>query len=278
PMTAGRVNQPVEAMERAPGAFWRAKARGIGARRTKVPCPSFLVHHPTAGKVLIDTALHASIADDPRHNFGTLLARFLPPEIEPGEDIAAQLRRKEVDPRQIRVVVMTHLHIDHASAISEFPDSMFVLSRAEWEDATQPSRPIFRGYRPVQYDFPFDYQTIDFEAEDKQAPIESYGSFARTFDLFGDGSIRLAYTPGHSAGHMSVVLRLPRRDFVVGGDVVYTFNQLEGGPPQPLPRDQHNWRRSLKELQLFHRDNPYAIITPGHEAEFYEQLEDRYEE
>ena len=113
---------------------------------------------------------------------------------------------------------MTHLHFDHASAISEFPNSTFVLSAAEWDDASRGSRPILRGYHPAHYDFAFDYRIIDFEDEDEEAPIDSYGSFGRTFDLFGDGSIRLAYTPGHSAGHMSVILRLPRRDFVVGGD------------------------------------------------------------
>ena len=67
---------------------------------------------------------------------------------------------------------------------------------------------------------------MDFEPD----YIDSYGPFGRTFDLFGDGSVRLAFTPGHSAGHMSVILRLPRRDFVIGADVAYTWRQLEGGP------------------------------------------------
>ena len=59
------------------------------------------------------------------------------------------------------------------------------------------------GYHPPQYDYAFDFSTVDFDAE----IVESYGPFGRTFDLFGDGSVRLAYTPGHSAGHVSVVLR-----------------------------------------------------------------------
>ena len=50
------------------------------------------------------------------------------------------------------------------------------------------------------------------------APDRLIRAIGRSFDLFGDGSVRLVYTPGHSPGHTSVILRLPRRDFVVVGD------------------------------------------------------------
>ena len=43
------------------------------------------------------------------------------------------------------------------------------------------------------------------------------------------------------------------------------------------PVDDHRYRRSLQELRLFRREYPNAIITPGHDASFYDQLEARYE-
>ena len=52
--------------------------------------------------------------------------------------------------------------------------------------------PLLRGYHPSHYDYAFDFATVDFDGD----PIDSYGPFGRTFDLFGDGSVRLAYTPG----------------------------------------------------------------------------------
>ena len=116
--------------------------------------------------------------------------------MQPGEDVPARLRAKGLDAKSIRTVVMTHLHYDHASAISEFPNAVFVLTEPEWEAATTDSRPILRGYRPEHYDYVFDYRTVNFNRGD----VSSYGSFGRTFDLFGDGSVRLAFTPGHSAG------------------------------------------------------------------------------
>jgi len=276
PLIAGRVSWPKDLMESPGGRFLNlrlARALFSSANRWTIPCPAFLIRHPSAGEILVDTGLHPSIASDPKANFGRLGVRLAAPELDQGEDVPAQLRKRGIDPSNVGVVVMTHLHYDHASAISEFPDSTFVVSEAEWVDATTGGRPGLRGYRPPHYDFVFDYRTVDFQ----RGNISSYASFARTFDLFGDGSIRLAYTPGHSAGHMCVVARLNQRDFVIGGDAVYTFRQLEGGaPPPPRPFDAHNWRRSLQELKLFRSQFPHAIVTPGHDPSFYEQLGQRY--
>ena len=277
PLVAGRVSWSKDMMESPGGRFLTLRlARGLfsSADRVQVPCPAFLIRHPSVGNVLVDTGLHPSIASDPRANFGRLAVRVAPPDLEQGEDVAAQLRKRDIEPSQVAVVVMTHLHFDHASAISEFPDSTFVVSEVEWVEATTARQPAMQGYRPVHYDFVFDYRTVDFG----RANISSYASFGRTFDLFGDGSVRLAYTPGHTAGHMCVICRLRERDFVIGGDAVYTEAQLEGNaPPPPRPADQHNWRRSLQELKLFRSQFPDAVITPGHDADFYAQLDERYE-
>ena len=276
PLIAGYVSWPKDMMESPGGRFLSLRlARGLfsSANRWKVPCPAFLIRHPSAGTVLVDTGLHPGIASDPKSNFGSMGARVAEPELAKGDDVPAQLRSRGIDPSAVGVVVMTHLHYDHASAISEFPDSTFVLSEAEWDDATTGSRHSLRGYRPAHYDFAFDYRTIDFG----RGNVSSYATFGRTFDLFGDGSVRLAYLPGHSAGHMGVVAHLGQRDFVIGGDAVYTSRQIEGNaPPPPRPFDEHNWRRSLQELKLFRSQFPDAIITPGHDPAFYEQLESSY--
>jgi glyoxylase-like metal-dependent hydrolase (beta-lactamase superfamily II) len=278
PMIAGHVLWPRAMMESPGGRMMTAKlARALltGAGAVRVPCPAFLLRHPSAGAVLVDTGLHPSIASDPSENFGGLGARLGKPELEPGSDAASQLRARGIEPGEVPVVVMTHMHMDHTSAISEFPQSTFVLSVAEWRAATEGARPAMNGYRHAHYDYAFDYRTVDFE---RGNAVGSYSSFARTFDLFGDGSVRLAYTPGHSAGHLSVVARLEERDFVVGGDAVYMEAQLRGSAPQaPRPFDAHNQRRSLQELKLFAHEFPEAIVTPGHDPEFYSRLEKRYE-
>lgn len=277
PIVAGHVTWPRAMMERPGGRFETLKLlRALlnGRDAVRVPCPVFLIRHPSAGAILVDTGLHPSIATDGKENFGGLGTRFGHPDLAAGEDAPAELRKRGLDPGEIPIVVMTHMHIDHTSAISEFPSSTFVLSETEWKAAAAGPQPLLNGYRRVHFDYAFEYRTIDFD----RGEISSYATFGRTFDLFGDGSIRLAYTPGHSAGHMSVIARLAERDFVIGGDATYTQAQLDGDAPlSPRPFDAHNYRRSLQELKLFRREFPGAIVTPGHDPEFYAKLSARYE-
>ena len=277
PLIAGHVDFPRAMMVSPGGRFLTLKLlRALFGRREPnvIPVPAFLVRHPSAGAILVDTGLHPSIATDGKENFGSLGNRIGGPTLEAGEDAPAQLRERGLDPGEIPVVVMTHLHSDHSSAISEFSNSTFVVSESEWKDAATGPRPTLNGYRRQHFDYAFDYRTVDFN----RAGIDSYASFGRTFDLFGDGSIHLAFTPGHSAGHMSVVCRLKQDDFVIGGDAMYMAAQLDGDaamPPRPF--DAHNFRRSLQELRLFHGQFPNATITPGHDPDFYARLDSRYE-
>jgi N-acyl homoserine lactone hydrolase len=282
---ASLVIEPLKGGEALwPSSFFDAPSRGLIARlrglgfRSKPeswetrPVPAYLARHPGVGPILIDTGLHPSVVRNPRDNLSRFSSRHY--RVEEGKDIVSQLRQRGVPPADVAVVVLTHLHEDHASAIEAFPGALFVVSATEWEAATTLRFPRLHGYRRSHFDFAFDYNTIDFDGE----LIESYGPFGRTFDLFGDGSVRLAYTPGHTAGHTSVILRLPRRDFVVIGDAAYDWRQFNGQAEPTLWADEHNWRRSLRELQAYRRSYPYALMVPGHDREFWKKLELRYEE
>ncbi|MDQ2630832.1 MAG: N-acyl homoserine lactonase family protein [Actinomycetota bacterium] len=277
PLIAGHVEWSRDMMVSPGGRLLTAKLlRSLLTARNaaSVPVPAFLIRHPSAGAILVDTGLHPSIATDGRENFGSLGIRFGKPTLEAGEDVPSQLRKRGLEPGEIPIVVMTHLHLDHTSAISEFPNSTFVVSETEWSFAAGGPSPLMNGYRRAHFDYAFEYRTVDFDRDN----IDSYASFGRTFDLFGDGSIHLAFTPGHSPGHMSIVCRLEEHDFVIGGDAMYMAGQLDGSVPgPPRPHDAHNLRRSLQELRLFRTQFPDAVITPGHDPDFYARIEQRYE-
>jgi glyoxylase-like metal-dependent hydrolase (beta-lactamase superfamily II) len=277
PLIAGHVEWSRSIMVRPGGRFETVKvlkALLTGEPATTVPVPAFLIRHPSAGAILVDTGLHPSIATDGKQNFGGMANRIGKPTLAAGEDVPAQLRKRGLEASEIPVVVMTHMHIDHTSAISEFPQSTFVISETEWVAAAVGPRPTLNGYRRPHFDYAFDYRTVDFD----RAGIDSYASFGRTFDLFGDGSVRLASTPGHSPGHISVIARLKQVDFVIGGDTTYMLAQLTGEAPlPPRPFDAHNFRRSLQELRLFRNQFPDATITPGHDPDFYSRIDARYE-
>ena len=202
-----------------------------------VPVPVFLITHPTAGR------FSSTPASTPR-------SRRSRPPTSAGSPPGSRGRGSSpaaTSPRSCASAASTRAELGpcpHPPPLRpQRPESpstrsaTFVLSRREWEAATTDHRPILRGYRPSHFDYLFDYRTVDFDGP----TIASYASFGRTFDLFGDGSVRLAFTPGHSAGHCSVIARLSDRDFVIAGDAIYTHAQLEGGDPPPRPVDMHNW-------------------------------------
>src|SRR5258705_3390158 len=165
PILAGTVTWPGTMMERPGGRFETLKllrALITGNPASTVPVPAFLIHHPSAGAILVDTGLHPSIATDGKENFGRLSASIGKPGLAAGEDVPAQLRKRGLDPGEIPIVVMTHLHLDHSSAVSEFPNSTFVISEAEWESAATGPRPMLNGYRRAHFDYAFDYRTADF--------------------------------------------------------------------------------------------------------------------
>src|SRR5207248_8964120 len=154
----------------------------------------------------------------------------------------------------------------------EFPNATFVFTKREWEAATDP-RNWRHGYRTRQFDHGFDYRTLDFEGAD----TDSYSTFGRSFDLLGDGSIRAVYTPGHTHGHMSVVLRTSSREVLIAGDAVYTRRTVATGQRPARLEDEHLFTRSLREIQLYTEQNPDALLIPGHDMEAWQELDAIYE-
>lgn len=275
PMVTGTFSGPPILQESPKGkAGTLAILRSTREERDPSPIPCFLIRHPSAGLILVDTGLHPAVASDPTENLGRFTTWLMRPAMEPGQDALSQLRGKGISHSDIRMVIFTHLHYDHASAISEFPDSTLIVNAVEWQYAATVRNPDFKGYRRQQFDYAFDFRTISFDSE----KVNSYASFGRTLDLFGDGSVRIAYTPGHSPGHQSLICRLKERDLVISGDAIYEEKQLGTGANLPgSMHDEHNYKRSLQEIRLFGQNYPSAVITAGHDEDFYEKAPEVWE-
>jgi N-acyl homoserine lactone hydrolase len=270
PLLTGRMRGPKANFLREEGRLAKLHANGLGVPRSgylEVPVPAFLVEHPAAGLILVDTGFHPSVAVDPKENLGrafTLLHKDF--EVDAEQAVAAQLRGGGRTAADVKVVVMTHLHADHASAMSEFPEATFVFSSDEWEAAVDGGQ--LNGYMRRQFDHAFDYRLLDFDGRD----ADSYSTFGRSFDLLGDGSVRLVFTPGHTLGHLSVVLRTGSREVLLAGDAVFLEETLRERHLPFRMADEHLFRRSLREIELYAREAPDALIVPGHDAAFWERL------
>ena len=274
PMVCAYMYSPPEFMAMTGGRL-KVVRQVLFARKQqiKIPIVAFLVEHPGVGPMIIDTGFHPSVATDPKQNLGRLYAALYNIEMQPDQAISAQLReRKGIEPSDVRVAIMTHLHMDHASAISEFTSATYVLGAGEWR-AFHGARPKLNGYVRHHVEHAVEYKEVPYDSP----VIDSYSTFGRAYDLFGDGSVRLVATPGHTHGHQSVILRLKDREALVTGDAIYFTRTLDDERRGWAMADEHKWHRSIGEIRLYRRENPDALIIPGHDPEAWATLLPKYE-
>src|SRR3954470_11217362 len=235
--------------------------------RLQSPCLAYAVRHPEAGTILIDTGLHPDASTSLRKDFGTAMALFfrgIKPAARPYLD---QLRDLGIDPGAVERVVMTHLHVDHTGAMRLLPNARFVCAREEWQAATG-KRATGQGYVAGHLPPESRMEFVDFGRSG-----ERLGPFASTIDLLGDGSIRLISTPGHTRGHLSVLLNVADgRTVLVVGDAVYTMRNLELERAPLLVNDKPAYFRSLRELKAYAAQEPEAILVPTHDPDAWRAL------
>ena len=274
PILTGELHAPPAHTDRPSGRTARLNVLGqlLGPRGgwQWLPVPAYLVEHPRAGAILIDTGLHSSCVEEVSANMGRAGRLLYQVRMTPEQALREALPARGVSPSQIRLVIMTHLHVDHASAVSEFPQATFVVDRREWVAAGAGG--TVRGYHHQQFDHAFDWRCVDYEAEE----VASFAGFAQSLDLLGDGSIRLVATPGHTHGHQSVVLRTSRREILVVGDAAYTERELRGEARPLIVADEHLRRRSLKEIRQYLNQTPDALAIPGHDVDFWPKDQEIY--
>ena len=147
----------------------RAKAGRRGIRRylvdewqdETVPVNAFLVEHPD-GLCLFDTGQTARAAEPgwfPRWQPFFRLSRF---ELEPADEVAAQLRARGIEAGNVRRVVLSHLHTDHVGGLDAFTGAEVLVPRLEWERAVG-VRGRIRGYLPQYWPPTIDPLLVDFD-------------------------------------------------------------------------------------------------------------------
>jgi N-acyl homoserine lactone hydrolase len=153
----------------------------------------YLIRH-AKGLLLWDTGIPDAVAAMPD---GMVVANGAITQRR-AKTLAAQLAEIGVKPADIAYVAISHTHGDHVGNVSLFPSSTILIQAAEYEWAmAQPTKPAFAAT-----------QTFDKLSGDR--------------DVFGDGSLVILSTPGHTPGHQCLLVRLPKTGAVVlSGDAVH---------------------------------------------------------
>jgi N-acyl homoserine lactone hydrolase len=120
--------------------------------------------------------------------------------------LASQLAEIGVAPNQITYLAFSHTHGDHVGNGNLFTAATLYIQQAEYDAAFGPE-PGKYGFVPATYDKLRNSPTVKLQGD---------------FDIFGDGSVKILSTPGHTPGHQSLLVRLPKTGAVVlSGDVAH---------------------------------------------------------
>lgn len=186
-------------------------------KRIKIPVPAYLIQHPR-GLVLFDTGMNVEVSDGNCANYwGQGLCGAFTAIQGRDEVIDRQLRNLGFTPEDVTHVVYSHFHLDHAGNIKMFPKARHVVQKAELKTAWWPEKFQRAAYVLKDYDGTRDYDFVQLEGD---------------FDLFGDGSLLLLDTQGHTQGHQSLQVNLKNTGTVLlAADAVYTAENEAGVIP-----------------------------------------------
>ena len=160
----------------------------------------YLIHHGDDW-MLWDSGYPDALADTPEGVVGARSSRAMRKKT-----LVSQLAEIGVAPGQVTVVAFSHTHGDHVGNANLFAGAKVYMQSAEYDAAFGPE-PGKYGFVPATYDKLRGSTLVMLNGD---------------HDVFGDGSVKIISTPGHTPGHQSLLVHLPKAGAIVlSGDVAH---------------------------------------------------------
>jgi N-acyl homoserine lactone hydrolase len=227
-------------------------------RDVTIPINMFVIDHPK-GLIVVDTGNNAAISDGAcKSHWAAGNCDFFKPSQKRSDVIDEQLKRLGYTPDKVKIVITSHSHLDHIGNIKLFPNAIHVIQKKELYQAWWPEKFQRAGDAFVMKDF--DGPARDF----------NYLELEGDYDLFGDGSVVVLSTPGHTLGHQSVKVKLGSgKTVVLAQDAIWFKENLEGYPAG-LNYSVKDYNNSVQRLKMI-RDIENAELFFGHDPDQFSQ-------
>jgi glyoxylase-like metal-dependent hydrolase (beta-lactamase superfamily II) len=214
-----------------------------------LPIYAWLIEHPE-GLFLVDTGEWPAA----RRNFLTQSTFTIRPE----EGIAAQLAHRGIVPRDVTMVVLTHLHGDHVDGLCDLlgapvglGDREYLFYRSHFGGTfTRLTTRLPRGFAPRRLAFQPD----------------AVGPFPESHRLTTAGDLVLVPTPGHTGGHASVIAIDDGISYFLAGDVTYDERALLEQTLQGPSIVPHEHRTTLARVLTYVQSTP-TVYLPAHDGQ-----------
>jgi glyoxylase-like metal-dependent hydrolase (beta-lactamase superfamily II) len=228
-----------------------------------------------SGLVLVDTGLGAAEVSDPRR-LGTLFRRTMRPVLDLSRTAVHQVRALGYDPYDVRDIVITHLDLDHAGGLADFPRARVHVMADEYRAAMRrDTRLEANRYLPAQWAHGVDWVVHDHADSDWMGFPAS--RVLRAPDIL------LVPLPGHTRGHSAVAVQEPDRWLLHAGDAYFFHGEIDLRRPrcprplalhQRLVADDHEMRLGqLERLMRLRRAHPRLVrIFSSHDPFEFELM------
>jgi len=173
------------------------------------------------------------------------------PNVAPKASIVDQLAQLNVKPGEIKYVGISHYHGDHIGQVGSFPQATLLIGKGDWDGITSANPPA--GVNPK----PFEHWLkgggkVEPQANDK--------------DVFGDGTVIVLNTPGHTPGHHSLLVKLRGMGPVLlAGDLAHFHENYE---TNGVPWFNYSRAETVASLDRFKKiaANLKATVILQHDA------------
>lgn len=222
------------------------------------PSLCFLVVHPEKGIILMDTGIHPVFCSKPRGNFGLLVGSIIKIKTQKGMDVLSRIRSLGLGAGDIGHILMTHLHSDHTSGLPLFRGNRKCIVYADRDECNAANAPLskLKGYIKKHYR---GIEMMDFKYSMEVKPFQA------VCDLFKDRSILVIKTPGHTKGHVSILLNMKGGPVLITGDAAHRQRNLM--ERIPTVGDYISSKKSIDELYRFAESNQAVRTIFSHDPD-----------
>ena len=257
-------------------AAWR-EAVGHGRRRLvhtiadrdwtePLPIYAFAIEHPE-GVIVVDTGEDARASDRGYFTRWHPGVRAFREWVTPEQEIGPQLERLGIAPSDVRWVVMTHLHTDHAGGLHHFPGNEILVTRTELDFASG-LRGRARGYVANTH-WPEWFRPTAIELQH-----EPLGPFPESLRLTEAGDVTLVPLPGHTPGQIGVLVDDGDHTVLLGGDSSYSQELMLRGKPDGVGADEKAELATHERIRAFAAERPTVYLV-AHDPETGDRLDQR---
>lgn len=239
-----------------------------GGRLRLVEFPSYVgaLHHPAHGWTLFDTGYSQHFFDATRRLPELLYRTTLPVTLPDEEHLPRQLAALDIDPADVRRIVVSHFHGDHVGGLLDHPRARIIAGASGAEHALS-----LKGLSATRH--AILPALLPDDLRDRLDPVDGFARVdvggLTTWDLLGDRSLLAVDLPGHMPGHLGLLFTSGGRQVLLVGDAAWTtrsFRDLK--PPSRLAKGiMHDWPSTVRTLGVLHdldAANPDLLVLPAH--------------